>query len=295
MIRMANKTRQCLLSVWTLAILLSPNVSAQQSVEEKVITWQIYDAPPNFILSGPKKGEGFIQQLLVMVINNLPQYKHKVEVNSQNRALEKLKLGENVCHPALMINPDRKSYIHFTAPSIISPTSRLIVRADEAPADSVDLDHYLFQSKNMMALVKGRSFGDPIDHLVNHKKSRRSVVRLANEHTDAIFKLIQAKRVDATIAYPAELNYFASQLSVSPQRLKIVGINGTPSFIVASMGCAKTAWGEEVVSDLNRVIAKLSVTADYQKKMTSWFKVEADSERFQQFYKTSLLDQQGDF
>jgi uncharacterized protein (TIGR02285 family) len=249
----------------------------------------IYDAPPNFILTGPQKGQGFIQQLLLMVIDHMPHYEHRVEVSSQNRALDKLRAGENVCHPALMVNPNRKGFIHYTLPSLVSPTSRLVMRNELDTPDTIKLGHLLFETKNIIALVKGRSFGNPIDDLINHKDARRNVVRLADENTDTIFKLIQAKRVDATIAYPAELNYFRikNQDPLSP--LKIVGIEGLTEYIMASMGCAKTEWGKSVVADLNQIIGNLRQSDEYQIKMNSWWKQQGASESFNTFYKEEFL------
>lgn len=270
--------------------LCSPSYAQEQN-QSLTITWQIYDAPPNFILSGPQKGQGFIQQLLVMVTDNMPQYEHKVEVSSQNRALDKLRAGENVCHPALMINPDRKQFIYFTIPNLVSPTSRLVLRDEPGVPDSIKLEHLLFETKNIVALVKGRSFGKPIDEFINHQDARKNVVRLADEHTDTLFKLIQAKRVDATIAYPAELNYFRLEHQDPLSPLKIVSIQGLTEYITASMGCAKTEWGKTVVADLNQVIGKLRRSDEYRLKMNSWWKQQGASESFNRFYKNSFLNQ----
>jgi uncharacterized protein (TIGR02285 family) len=275
--------------IWAIALSVTLSSPSLAQHNNSTITWQIYDAPPNFILNGPHKGKGFIQQLLVLVTDNLPQYTHEFELGTQNRAIENLKEGQNVCHPALMVNPEREQYIHFTIPNLISPTSRLVTRDEPGMPEKVKLDDFLFNTNNLVALVKNRSFGSPIDELLNHRNAKRNIVRRANEHTDKIFQLIQAKRVDATIAYPAELNYFRLEQKASAVPLKIVGIEGATEFVVASMGCAKTKWGKSVVADLNQVLIKLRKSAEYREKMISWWKRQGASKSFNSFYMNEFI------
>ncbi len=261
---------------------------SQQS--KKTIQWQIFDAPPNFIFEGNYKGQGFVEQLLGMIIDHSPQFNHLLILTSQNRALDNIRAGQKVCHPSLVETEARKTFIQFSRPLFISPTNRLVVRRDYIKNKSVDLRAFLSGKQHHFAVIKNRSYGSTVDSILQDHPRRHDIMYISNETSDYVFNLLGAERIDGTVAYVAELAFYqATSIDKALIPLETREIADNIPFVSGRIGCPNNAWGKSVVRTLNPIIAKLAEEAEFQRKMSLWWPNDALSEAYLNFYQSTML------
>lgn len=265
-----------------------------QSKDDDVIYWQTYHRPPGIIKSGEFEGQGFVQLILQQVIDRMPEYHHQMPLTTLARVLQDMQLGKNVCHPSLYKTEERSKFAYFSIPNLINPTNRIIAHskvAQQFKESSVDLSSLLVNPDYTFALVKGRSFGQEIDNIINTYVNSDRVFHIPNETLATIFHMIRLQRIDFTIVYPFELGYFLKTNENSTDEFVSYTIDGIGEYIVGSIACAKTPWGEKVIAKVNQVLTEIRKTEAYQKAMTTWWESERNKAPFNEFYNYTFLQQ----
>lgn len=274
-------------------VLLTSIISYADAVEDNTIYWQTYDSPPGFIQTGEFKGHGFVQRALALIVAKMPEYRHKMPVTSLARSLEDIKLGKHVCHPSLVITPERREYIHFSDYMGFNPTHRLILRqsfaADKSSDGTINLAEQLSNKNMAFAFIKGRSFGQEIDELIAKVSPYNRMALLTNGNHHSLFGLIANGRVDAAIAYPFELGFFRHNQQKTGETLIALQIQGVSPYIAGSVGCPKTPWGAKVIAKINDILRELKPTETYKNALTTWWEADRHSAAFEEFYQQHFL------
>ncbi len=79
-----------------LLIVISTNLLAD---DKPLLTWYITNWPPAFILDGPRKGQGYADQIIDILEHELPDYQHKRTFLPYPRLLKYIERGEEGCYP----------------------------------------------------------------------------------------------------------------------------------------------------------------------------------------------------
>jgi uncharacterized protein (TIGR02285 family) len=103
--------------------------------------------------------------------------------------------------------------------------------------------------------------------------------------------LIANRKVDLTVAYPFELMYFTQNNPKFRDQIKLLPIEGVLKYIVGSVACAKTPWGEEVIKSVNQALATVKPTQRYKDAMTRSWPLSSVDHDFEQFYQEVFLNQ----
>ena len=103
------------------------------------ILWQTYHRPPGTFNFGENKGQGFVQQSLQMIIEQMPEYQHEMPITTLARAIADIKAGKKACHPALYITPEREKEMIFSNASILNANNRVIARPEKAMRIAVEI------------------------------------------------------------------------------------------------------------------------------------------------------------
>ncbi|WP_459874027.1 hypothetical protein, partial [Endothiovibrio diazotrophicus] len=90
-----------------LLLLLFTGPGAAASGAER-IDWLRFDYPPMYIVSGPQAGAGYMDNILQLLIDHLPEYEHAVRVANLSRILSELRQGNDVCIASLFVNEERQ-------------------------------------------------------------------------------------------------------------------------------------------------------------------------------------------
>lgn len=251
------------------------------------IYWQTFHTPPVTIQIGKYKNQGFVDRMLNIIKQELPEYKHVHPLTTHSRAMESMRLGKNVCHPAMFMTEERKKFAYFSKISIISPAITLITKKAVVERlnikEPVNLQNIFEQQELVIGLVHSRSYGKQTDTLINNYPASR-FIRLPIEEGDKMFSLISNNKLSFTFSYPFELSYF-TETTGQGKDLIALEVEGEALFSTGNMACSKTPWGKEVIAKINAVLLKIRAREDYVTAMTSWINKEYKWREFQAFMK----------
>lgn len=260
----------------------------------ETVYWQTYHRPPATILHGEFKKQGFVDRSLQLVTQQLPQYRHVQYTSTLARAIQDMKQGKPVCHPALYQTKERESHLTFSIPSIITPTIQLVATPDFIEANElsppVDLKPLIDGDRFSFALVAGRSYGEEIDAMLDSRSHQYSQLLMPVSGMDQVFSLVQKKRVDLTIAYPFEFNFYLKAEAPGSEPLRMLPFANTKQpFVLGSFACPKNPWGRKVIEQINRALERVRGTSEYLQAMTQWWPKQAETPEFIAFYRNSFL------
>jgi uncharacterized protein (TIGR02285 family) len=281
--------------VFVFTIVISFSLSANENSVNKgdTIFWQMYHRPPGVILSGPNEGTGFIQQVLNLIIKKLPAYKHKMPLTTLARAITDIKYKKPSCHPALFKTTEREEFMYFSNAVMVSPTNRIIARKgffDNFLRNGwIDLREITEYQNFTFALIKGRSFTPDIDGMLAQYLSGNNMFLMSNTDLRPTFQMIELGRVDATIAYPYELNHYIHHDQLSKQRLDTYPLLGVPLFSIGHVACPKNEWGKRVITKINTVLETIRPTKAYKDALTSGWQDNRNDPSFEAFYRNEFL------
>ncbi|MDM7862224.1 TIGR02285 family protein [Alteromonas sp. ASW11-36] len=257
----------------------------------KVINWQTFHVPPLYMKVGERIGEGFVDKMLALIIEGLPDYQHNMPLTTQARALYDIQLGKQACHPALFKTAERQKFAVFSTPAFFTPSNRLIINAGVADtrqlSSPINLLHTLENQDISLALVQGRSYGPFIDQIIANYPTE-NILRISVERNEVVFQLVNIQRVDATIAYPFELNYYSRE-AMAESNLKSFVILDSPAYSLGHVACPNNAWGKAVIARVNNSLKDLVATPEYLQAMTTWWQAEAQEPMFVEFYNAEFL------
>ena len=231
-----------------------------------------------------------------MITDELTEYHHERQMTTLARALEDMKQHKNVCHPSLYITPERREFVYFAHPNMISPANRLVTTESNqnrfSITEPVNLNEVLLNTNMTFALVQGRHYGTAINSLIDNPRmgSQDRAITISTERLDTLFSLVANQRVNATFSYPFELGFFKKQLPIKEDRMISLQVAGIDPYVVGSIGCAKTPWGKAVIENINRVVLKIRDKPEYLKALTTWWEDELLDQRFQEFYQNTFLN-----
>lgn len=269
------------------------NAEPTQNKDLKTIYWQTYHRPPGIIKTGHDQGSGFVEKALRLITQNMPEYRHKYPIASLTRALTDMKLDKNVCHPALYKTTERSKYTVFSNASVINPGNRIIALKGTldhlADGNYIDLEKLLDQQTHSFSLIKERSYGQEVDDKIREHLSDKQSQLLDSTDLATIFQMVQKKRVDFTIAFPFELNYFIEKNKINSDVFASYYIKNIPQFTLGYVACPNNAWGKEVIQKVNLVLSKTKLENKYKRAVTSWWGSEQFSKEFETFYETQFL------
>ena len=263
--------------------------SAQASSNQ--IAWQTFHIPPVIMKTGEQRGEGFVDRMLSLIIAQMPEYDHSLPLTSHARALNDLKMGKHVCHPALFKTKEREQFAVFSKPVFFSPSNRLIILEQTAErlslSEPVDLSQLLDIDDVTIGLVKGRSYGANIDGMLR-KFPKQNLIEMSLDKSEVLFNLTHRKRLTATVAYPFEIAFYTKQPR-NGEGHKALLIDGTPDYAIGHIACPDNEWGREVIQRVNVILVDLVRTEEYIEAMTTWWSYERKETRFQSFFETEFL------
>lgn len=250
------------------------------------ITWNVIDFAP-FMLINSSKSDGLCVKALDTTINNLPEYKHKIEISSLNKTLESMEKKKLVCSPCLLKTEKREKNINFSKPYNASLGIGLLVKKrslyklynyfDEKKEINIDglLSSYDFK----IGIASIRSYGSRIDKILKKYENESSIVyqRQGNDFYEGLFKMLIANRdIDGTLIYYSELDKMLKKYNMNlGEKVLFYEIQGTQATTFSRIACTSTLEGKKFISIVNTKILKLrEESINYQKSLqkTSYIK-----------------------
>lgn len=269
-------------------------ITTTPALAKEVIFWQTEHRPPGLIQTGEYSGQGYIQKSLKLITQKLPEYEHHMVFTTIARALSDIKHKKKVCYPALFITPEREEFMYFSYSSIMNPSNRIIAR--KGVLDSfvnggiVDVNDVLQFQNITFAKVKGRSYAHHIDEIFAAIPDKSNIFTISSPDLSPIFQMIALGRIDATLAYPFELNHYLRVHPEFKEQFDSYPIAGMPLYSFGSVACSKNEWGKKVIAKVNTILTEIKPTLMYKNAMTTWRESERTNPIFEQVYQNQFLN-----
>ncbi|MEW9681813.1 TIGR02285 family protein [Pseudomonas sp. TE50-2] len=244
-------------------LLLTALVAQSAEARERLL-WLVRDLPPFTIFEGPAKGQGVIDQLLPMLIAQMPEYDHQIVRVNRARGIQMLQEPSFTCDPTLLWTPERARYVHFSQPSLGVLSSGLVVRTrDQAllepflDGQQVDLQRLLAQTRLKLGIVAERSYSVQVDDVLRQLPDSAFSRHYGNDATASLLQMQQLGRLQLVLGYWPEVRYLIQQQNGSLDDYRFYPIRGVDRYQFLHVGCSDTALGREAIAHIDQLLPML--------------------------------------
>lgn len=261
--------------------------------QDAPLRWLINDFPPFTETGAQMPGRGISADMLRYLQRHLPQYQHRFEAASFARAYALLEHDEAVCHPAMLKAPERERIMLFSRPVLFLPAQQVLIRAEHLPQvtpylDSegrVDVRRLLADAQLVTAISERRGYSRGITSALDQVGARAHVLK-AGVKFDAPFQQLMAGWIDYLFAYPVELGWYLHSRQAQPAvPLNRLAIAGDPPYMYGYIACARSAWGEQVISDINQQLRQAGARPPWVETILAYLDPEQ-----RQIYERALVE-----
>ncbi|ATP48831.1 hypothetical protein CR512_05470 [Pseudomonas putida] len=258
--RAAHGLRTLLLLCALLPALAVPHAAAKER-----LLWLVRDLPPFTIFEGTEKGQGVIDRLLPLLIEQMPEYDHSIVRVNRARGIQMLQDPNTfTCDPTLLWTPERAEYVHFSIPSLGVLSGGLVVRkAGEAllapflTDNEVDLPGLMSHTPLKLGIVAERSYGTQIDEILRQLPDSALSRHYGNDATANQLQMQQLGRLHMVMGYWPEVRYLIQQQGGSLGDYQFHPVRGVNRYQFLHVGCSDSALGREAVAHIDQLLPTL--------------------------------------
>lgn len=259
-----------------LATLLALAV-AGMAVQAEPLVWLKQNLPPATITEGPNEGQGYVDQLVDYALGKLRRHKVTIEKVPLVRELEMMKQGGAYCTRDFLATPEREAFLRFTAPvGRILPVVLIVRTADRARYDRlrdadglIGLDTLGKQAGLVFGVTAKRTYGARADAVLK-RIAAESAGRIAPVYgqnvSSTLFRMLQAERVDAFLAYPTEAMYISRDESA----YYTYPIAESRDLVTLSFSCTRDARTDAAFADLDALARTTELQKTFQAAYERW-------------------------
>lgn len=263
----------------TFLLVALPGLSAAAG-EARDILWLFPDYPPNYILSGPHKGQGLAEKRETSIRNALTEYRHQRMVASMIRIQEEMKYRDNACNGSMQKTRERERFAIFSAPLLETLPNGLVTRSDRkadfAPflnsRGELQLARLLQSGKFRLAVAAGRSYGQYIDADLQAGRDNASLhpFYATDIFSTGLLQLSRQKTVDAVLGYPTELGWALQQLKLAEKDFWFIPVEGGPPLMPTHVICSRSAMGKAVINRVNDLLRRGELQEEAERAYLEW-------------------------
>jgi len=244
---------------------LLPALVAQPATAKERLFWLMRDLPPFTIFEGPEKGQGVVDQLLPLLIEQMPEYDHSIVRVNRARGLQMLQDRDTfTCDPTLLWTPERAEYVRFSMPSLGVLSGGLVLRKENqalvAPYlddQQVDLHGLLSQTPLKLGIVAERSYGKQIDSILRQLPDSTLSRHYGNDATANLLQMQQLGRLRLVLGYWPEVRYLIQQQGGSLADYQFHPVQGVERYQFLHVGCSDSELGRAAVAHIDQLLPTL--------------------------------------
>ncbi len=244
-----------------------------QADDERLITWQTFDAPPLIIQTGPDTNTGVIDGIRELIQKEMPSHRHENKLLPYKRFLAYAKAGKRICTPYLYKNSEREKYMVYSDPAVVFPKPQAIVRTSTyeqlGRPTHVSLHHLLGDMKMKMSTNKVRSYGDHIDGVIAQYEKNYQINRHPGS-TTRIFQMVARERSDFVLDLPSRISYWTKTLGLNQKDFRTLPISESAPTMVSYIACPNSPWGRGVIEKVNRILEQNIPKESYLGFLQRW-------------------------
>ncbi len=234
------------------------------SAKERIF-WLVRDLPPFTIFEGPEKGQGVIDQLLPLLIRQMPEYDHSIVRVNRARGIQMLQDPKSfTCDPTLLWTPDRAEYVRFSVPSLGVLSGGLVLRKDSealvAPyldGQEIDLHGLLSKTPLKLGVVAERSYGTQIDAILRQLPDTAFSRHYGNDATANLLQMQQLGRLRMVLGYWPEVRYLVEQQGGALADYQFHPVQGVNRYQFLHVGCSNSELGREAIAHIDQLLPAL--------------------------------------
>lgn len=243
---------------------------------EDTLTWLLRDLPPLTIFEGPKKGQGALDQLLPLLIERLPEYRHQVLHVNRARGTQMLHEPKLTCDPSLLWTAERAKYMVFSDQVFVVASNGITIRRSQQEAmapfivdGQFDLQAFLQSHKARVGTTAERSYGSFIDAQLKKADPHILALHYGNDALGSLLQMQRLARLEAVLGYWPEIRYHALQQGIPVEDLSFYPVKGSAPYQRTHIGCADTPQGRQAIERINQVLREVPLE-QVQQSYASW-------------------------
>ena len=232
--------------------------------DKPTLIWLLRDLPPLTIFEGPQKNLGAVDQLLPLLIADLPQYRHDLLRVNRARGMQMLLEPSFTCDPSLIWNPQRAQRMVYSIPAYRIRSNGIAIRRKDHAAlspflidDQVDLQQLLASKSRKLGVVAERSYGEAVDRVLSQAPPGSLTAHYGNDALGSLLQMQRLGRLTSLLGYWPEIRYQALQQGIAHEELEFFGIHGNAKYQSIHVACSDTPEGRQAISAINATIRQL--------------------------------------
>ncbi|WP_140605461.1 hypothetical protein [Litorilituus lipolyticus] len=270
----------------------------QANKEKEQLIWLTDDSEDLVNLNSPNKQVSIGTDTTNLVLQALSEFDIDIQLVQIPRASMLMKAMDNVCLSNRVKTKARLKDNIFSLPVNIFPSLRLYYMPTQKSALEQGIDERLFTDRGelkslaslftvypeaILAMTKGRSFGDIIDNQLEQVPERNKMTRAGDGRYHAIIQMLLKGRIDFIIHFPVEIRQELKDLP-KQTNLSSVSLANTSEYIVGHIACSDSELGREVIAKVNAKLMQLYQDRAYYQAHRRYLP-ESDLNNFARYYK----------
>jgi len=243
--------------------LLSMALTPVQARER--LLWLVRDLPPFTIFEGAEKGQGVVDQMLPLLIEQMPEYDHAIVRVNRARGIQMLQDRSSfTCDPTLLWTAERAKFVHFSVPTLGVMSGGLVVRkqgeallAPFLEGQQVDLKGLLDSTQLKLGIVAERSYSTQIDDILRQLPDSVFSRHYGNDATASLLQMQQLGRLQLVLGYWPEVRYLIQQQGGSLDDYRFHPIRGVNRYQFLHVGCSDSPLGREAIAHIDQLLPAL--------------------------------------
>jgi len=136
--------------------------------------------------------------------------------------------------------------------------------------------------KRVLAITKGRSYGDYFNQQISKLLKNNIYTRLGSQPAKAMGKMLLSRRIDYLLEFPVT---FKTEMSLNQQKVNInsIGVVNSPNYILGHIACSDTIAGHKIIKRVNQILHNLYLSREFYLAHTRYIE-ENDVPVFNQYY-----------
>lgn len=228
------------------------------------IMWYKHDFPPYFILEGPFKDLGILDQIFPSIAKNLPEFTHEHFISNNPGYFRRVENGDDVCGYSFIKTEQREKLLYFSEPFVYILQNAIFIREEDKGKFSefinedgrISLSRLIANEQLNLGIKRSVAYGENVDQIIHKNIGRPNVVvRKGKDLTEGLLKMLSLKRIDYMLAYDESVSFLSKKMNLKT-KLMYIPIAEMPKdyLISAHIACPKTIWGRAVIDKIDRII-----------------------------------------
>ncbi len=278
--------------VLALLFVISTNALAD---DKPLLTWYITNWPPAFILDGPRKGQGYAEQIIDILEHELSDYRHERTFLPYSRLLKYIERGEEGCYPTNVYEEEANYGVTSIPIAMVSGHNIYIHKDNKGKFPSLQeasLTSLLNNPKLILGVRADLEFGPILTPILkSHESDAHLFRRSGQDLVDGLVKMLHRKRIDYFIEYNFVMKFAVNKIGANMSDfIEIPMIENKKEFIRGTVECPDTPWGRGVITKINKILIDTRDTGKLRDLNKSWFISPSNKHHYWEKYQTLVLD-----